>query len=312
MLVVEELSRVSPKRNTALTIGVFDGVHLGHQLLVSKVKEKAAAANLDSVVVTFLHHPRLVLGRQSHITFITSVEERISLLEKMGVSHVVALSFTHELARLSPREFITLLMDYLKMREMIIGPDFALGKGRSGNIASLQALGVELGFGIEVVPPLLYQGEVVSSTAVRGALARGEVNKMNKLLGRHFTLSGQVERGDSRGKTLGYPTANLIPNEEQALPADGVYASYAFTGGQRFNAVLNIGVRPTFRGERRIVEVHILDFSRNIYGQELKIELIDRLRDEMKFPGPEELKIQLAKDVELARLLLGRHETPNR
>ena len=305
MLVEEELSRVSPKRHTALTIGVFDGVHLGHQLLVSKVKEKAAAANLDSVVVTFLHHPRLVLGRQSHITFITSIEERIRRLEGLGVSHVVALSFTHELARLSAREFVKLLMEYLKMRELVIGPDFALGKERSGNIASLQALGSELGFGIEVVPPLLYQGEVVSSTAIRGALARGEVNKMNKLLGRHFTLTGQVEKGDARGRTLGFPTANLIPNEEQALPADGVYACYAILGEQRYKAVLNIGVRPTFRGIQRLVEVHILDFSGNIYGQELQVELIDRLRDEMKFPGPEELKSQMTKDVELARMLLG-------
>jgi riboflavin kinase/FMN adenylyltransferase len=309
MLVEEELSRVSPKRHTALTIGVFDGVHLGHQLLVNKVKEKAAAANLDSVVVTFLHHPRMVLGRQSHITFITSIEERVSRLQGLGVSHVVTISFTHELARLSPREFVTLLMDYLKMRELVIGPDFALGKERSGNIASLQALGSELGFGIEVVPPLLYQGEVVSSTAVRGALARGEVNKMNKLLGRHFTLTGQVEKGDARGRTLGFPTANLIPNEEQALPADGVYACYAIVAKQKHQAVLNIGVRPTFRGIQRLVEVHILDFSGNIYGQELQVELIDRLRDEMKFPGPEELKIQMAKDVELARLLLGGSKT---
>jgi riboflavin kinase / FMN adenylyltransferase len=309
MLVEEELSKVSPKRNTALTIGVFDGVHLGHQLLVNKTKEKAAAANLDSAVVTFLHHPRLILGRQSHITFITSIEERISRLEGLGVSHVVALSFTHELARLGARDFVTLLMEHLKMRELVIGPDFALGKERSGNIESLQALGSELGFGIEVVPPLLYQGEVVSSTAIRGALARGEVNKMNKLLCRHFTLTGQVEKGDARGRTLGFPTANLIPNEEQAMPADGVYACYAILDKQKHQAVLNIGVRPTFRGVQRLVEVHILDFSGNIYGQELQVELIDRLRDEMKFPGPEELKIQMAKDVELARQLLSQSKT---
>jgi len=309
MLVEEELSKVSPKRNTAVTIGVFDGVHLGHQLLVNKTKEKAAGKNLESVVVTFLHHPRLILGRQSHITFITSIEERISRLEGLGVSHVVALSFTHEMARLGAREFVTLLMEHLKMRELVIGPDFALGKERSGNIESLQALAKELGFGIEVVPPLLYQGEVVSSTAIRGALARGEVNKMNKLLGRHFTLTGQVEKGDARGRTLGFPTANLIPNEEQALPADGVYACYAIVAKQKHQAVLNIGVRPTFRGIQRLVEVHILDFSGNIYGQELQVELIDRLRDEMKFPGPDELKLQMAKDVELARQLLSQSKT---
>jgi riboflavin kinase/FMN adenylyltransferase len=312
MLVEEELALVSPKRSTALTIGVFDGVHLGHQLLINKVKEKAAANNLESVVVTFLHHPRLILGHQSQITFITSIEERVQLLKNLGVSHVVTLSFTHELARLSAHEYIKLMMQHLKMRELVVGPDFALGRGREGNIHSLRSLGEELGFGIEVVPPLLYQGEVVSSTAIRGALARGEINKINKFLGRRFTLNGQVEHGDSRGKTLGYPTANLLPEEEQALPADGVYAAYAIIDKHRYNAVLNIGVRPTFRGEHRLIEVHIIDFNSNIYGQDLNIELVDRLRDEMKFPGPEELKTQLSKDVELAKLLLERSSSDSR
>lgn len=312
MLIEEELALISPKRNTALTIGVFDGVHLGHQLLINRVKEKADEENLESVVVTFLHHPRLILGHQSHITFITSIEERVKLLKNLGVSHVVTLSFTHELARLSAREYVSLMMQYLKMRELVVGPDFALGKGREGDINSLRSLGKELGFGIEVVPPLLYQGEVISSTAVRGALARGEINKMNKFLGRRFSLNGQVEHGDSRGKTLGYPTANLIPEEEQALPADGVYAAYAIVDEHRYNSVLNIGVRPTFRGEHRLIEVHILDFNSNIYGQELTIELVDRLRDEMKFPGPEELKAQMSKDVELAKVLLERSGADSR
>ena len=312
MLIEEELALISPKRSTALTIGVFDGVHLGHQLLIDKVKEKAAANNLESIIVTFLHHPRLILGHQSHITFITSIEERVKLLKNLGVSHVVTLSFTHELARLSAPEYIKLMMQYLKMRELVVGPDFALGRSREGNIHSLRPLGEELGFGIEVVPPLLYQGEVISSTAVRGALARGEISKINKFLGRRFTLNGQVEHGDSRGKTLGYPTANLIPEEEQALPADGVYAAYTIIDNHRYKAVLNIGVRPTFRGEHRIIEVHIMDFSSNIYGQDLTIELVDRLRDEMKFPGPEELKAQLSKDVELAKVLLERSGSDSR
>ncbi|MFA5375401.1 MAG: bifunctional riboflavin kinase/FAD synthetase [Dehalococcoidia bacterium] len=312
MLVEEELALVSPKRSTALTIGVFDGVHLGHQLLINKVKEKADANNLESVVVTFLHHPRLILGHQSQITFITSIEERVQLLKNLGVSHVVTLSFTHELARLNATEYIKLMMQYLKMRELVIGPDFALGRGREGNIHSLRSLGEELGFGIEVVPPLLSQGEVVSSTAIRGALSRGEITKITKFLGRRFTLNGQVEHGDARGKTLGYPTANLIPEEEQALPADGVYVAYAIIDSHRYKAVLNIGVRPTFRGEHRIIEVHIIDFSSNIYGQDLTIELVDRLRDEMKFPGPEELKAQLSKDVELAKVLLERSGSDSR
>jgi len=309
MLVEEELSLIQPKRNTVITIGVFDGVHLGHRLLISKVKEKAADKGLESAVVTFLHHPRLILGHQSHITFITTIEERVKLLKSLGMDHVVALSFTHELARLNAREYIGLMIKYLKMRELVVGPDFALGKGREGNIPSLQSLSGVLGFGIEVVPPLLSQGEVISSTAIRGALARGEIGKINKFLGRRFSFSGQVEHGDARGKTLGYPTANLLPEEEQAIPADGVYACYAVLDNTRYKVVLNIGVRPTFRGERHLIEAHIMDFSGNIYGQELTIELVDRLRDEMKFPGPEELKAQLSKDVELAKVLLEKSNT---
>ncbi|MEA1959528.1 MAG: bifunctional riboflavin kinase/FAD synthetase [Chloroflexota bacterium] len=309
MLIEEELSRVSPKRETALTIGVFDGVHLGHQLLINKVKEKAAADNLESGVVTFLHHPRLVLGRQSQITFITSIEERIQMLKALGLDHVIALSFTTNLSHLGARDFITSISRHLKLRELVIGPDFALGKEREGNAEALRSLGDDLGFQVEVVPPLLYQGEIVSSTAIRGALARGEISKMNKFLGRRFTLNGQVEHGDSRGKTLGYPTANLIPVEDQALPADGVYAAYAVLDDASYNAVLNIGVRPTFRGEHRLIEVHLLNFDGDIYGQELKIELVDRLRDEMKFPGPDELKAQLIKDVDLAKVLLERSKT---
>jgi riboflavin kinase/FMN adenylyltransferase len=309
MLIEEELALIAPKRDTALTIGVFDGVHLGHQLLISKVKEKAAEKNLESVVVTFLHHPRLILGHQSQITFITSIEERVKLLKNLGIDHVVTLSFTHELSRLSARQYIDLMMRHLKMQEMVVGPDFALGKGREGNIQSLQTLSGELGFGIEVVPPLLHQGEVISSTAIRGALARGEIGKINKFLGRRFALNGQVEHGDSRGKTLGYPTANLVPEEEQALPADGVYACYALLENKRYKGVLNIGVRPTFRGEHRTIEVFIMDFSGDLYGQEMTLDLVDRLRDEMKFPGPEELKAQLSKDVELARVLLEQSKT---
>jgi riboflavin kinase/FMN adenylyltransferase len=309
MLIEEELSLIAPKRSTALTIGVFDGVHLGHQLLINRVKEKAAAANLESGIVTFLHHPRLVLGRQSHITLITTMEERIRLMHEMGLDHVIPLSFTTNLSRLSARDFIEAISRHLKLRELVIGPDFALGREREGTFENLEAIGRELGFSVEVVQPLLYHGEVISSTAIRGALARGEIGKINKFLGRRFTISGQVAHGDARGKTLGYPTANLTPEEDQAIPADGVYACCALLDNRSYNAVLNIGVRPTFRGEQRTIEVFIMDFEGDLYGRDLEIEMVDRLRDEMKFPGPEELKTQLTKDVELAKVLLERSKT---
>ena len=329
MLVEEELSRAVPEGDTALTIGVFDGVHLGHRFLIGKLKEKAASEGLVSGVITFKHHPRLVFSPRSQITCLTTLEERIRLLESLGVAHVVTLSFTPELSQLSAREFIILLKRYLRMRGLVIGPDFALGSGREGDARALKSLGEELDFSVEVVPPTLLQGKVVSSTAIRGALSRGNVKKVGELLGRYFTLTGQVSHGDARGKSLGFPTANLIPEREQALPADGVYAAHAFfsepnigvhpaaRGRSRktarkadsetaYPAVINIGLRPTFDGSQRIVEAHLLDFAEELYGQELKIELVERLRGEERFSSARELKAQIVRDVEQARPLLKR------
>lgn len=332
MLVEEELARATPERETALTIGVFDGVHLGHQFLIGKLKERAVEEGLLSGVVTFHRHPRLVLSPQSKITYLTSLKERTRLLKGLGVELVLTLSFNPELAQLGAREFIELLKRYLRVRRLVIGPDFALGRGREGGVPALKALGEELDFCVEEVPPRVYQGEVVSSTAIRGALSRGDVIKVRELLGRGFTLEGQVSKGDERGKILGFPTANLIPDLEQALPADGVYATRVFrpfeTGlSQRemsnletaarlhdvgkigisetvYKAVTNIGIRPTFGGGQRLVEVHLLDFEGELYGQEIEIELVDRLRDEMKFSSAEELKAQIMRDVTQARAIL--------
>ena len=304
MLVEEELSRSVPEGDTALTIGVLDGVHIGHQALITKLKEKAAAKELMSGVVTFQHHPRLVFSPQSKITSLTSLQERITLLKNLGVAHVVTLSFTPELSQLSAREFIILIQRYLKMRALVIGPDFAMGKGREGDAQALTALGEELDFTVEVVPPLVWQGKVVSSTAIRGALSRGDVTKANELLGRRFALTGQVSKGDERGKSLGFPTANLIADRNQALPADGVYAARVLYSGMIYQAVINIGLRPTFDGHHRIVEAHILDFTGDLYGRDITIELVEQLRGEEKFPSAEELKAQIIKDVAQAKSLL--------
>jgi riboflavin kinase/FMN adenylyltransferase len=317
MLIDEELSIAVPERDMALTIGVFDGVHLGHRFLIEKLKEKAASEGLISGVITFKQHPRLVFSPRSQITFLTTLEERIRLLESLGVAHVVPLSFTPELSRLSAREFVTLLKRHLRMRGLVIGPDFALGSGREGDAPALKALGKELDFSVEVVPPRLFKGKVVSSTAIRGALSKGNVKEVGELLGRYFTLTGQVSHGDERGKSLGFPTANIIPERVQSLPADGVYAAHAFLSEtsnaarqadseKSYQAVINIGRRPTFDGGKRTVEAHLLDFAGDIYGHTLKLELVERLRGEERFSGAQELKAQMARDVEHARSLLNR------
>jgi len=304
MLIEEELARVAPDRETALTIGVFDGVHLGHQYLIQNLKQTAAAENLLSGVVTFRHHPRLVLYPEVKLTYLTSLSERIRLLTDLGVELVVALSFSLELAQLGVREFVSLLQRHLKMRALVIGPDFALGKGRGGDASALQALGQELNFMVEVVPVKLWQGEAVSSTAVRLALSQGDPRKVSQLLGRRFRLGGKVIKGDERGKVLGFPTANIAPDPEEALPADGVYATRAFVGQAVYKAVTNIGIRPTFGGGQRLIEVYLLDFEGDLYGQDLEIELVECLRGEIRFASVEELKAQMVRDVEGARALL--------
>ncbi|MGB2853085.1 MAG: riboflavin biosynthesis protein RibF, partial [Dehalococcoidia bacterium] len=269
------------------------------------LKERASDAGLLSVVVTFHRHPRLVLSPRSNLTYLTSLKERIRLLESLGVGCVVTLSFTRELAELSAREFIGLLQKYLRMRSLVVGPDFALGKRREGDAPKLESLGEELHFSVEVVEPMVCEGGVVSSTAIRSALSQGDMIKVSQLLGRRFTLSGQVIKGDQRGKTLGFPTANLVPDPEQALPPDGVYTTRAFVNETAYPAVTNIGVRPTFGDGKRVVEVHILDFEeRELYGHEIRIELVHRLRGEVRFSGADELKAQMQRDVEQARALL--------
>jgi riboflavin kinase/FMN adenylyltransferase len=209
------------------------------------------------------------------------------------------------LAELSAREFVGLLQKYLRMRSLVVGSDFALGKRREGDALKLESLGEELHFSVEVVEPMEREGEVVSSTAIRFALSQGDMVKVSQLLGRRFTLSGQVMKGDQRGKTLGFPTANLVPDPEQALPPDGVYTTRAFVNETAYPAVTNIGVRPTFDDGKRIVEVHILDFEdRELYGHEIRIELVQRLRGEVRFSGADELKAQMQRDVEQTRALL--------
>ncbi len=280
-----------------LTIGVFDGVHLGHKHLIAQLKELARKQGSLSGVITFSQHPREVLSPQTKLPSLTGLEQRIALLKNEGVDIVLPLPFTPQLASLSPKQFLELLKEYLKMKGLVIGPDFALGKDRQGDIDALRRLGQEMGFSVTVVPPLTIDGQVVSSTAIRKALAEGDMKRAQKLLGRPFRLQGRVVTGDKRGKELGFPTANLDVEPGQALPAGGVYACRAHIDGQTYSAMTNIGHRPTFGGGQRLVEVYLLDYNGDLYGRELAIDIIGRLRDEKKFDTPEQLKEQIAEDI---------------
>lgn len=308
MLVEEELTQSSPNRDTLLTIGVFDGVHLGHQYLLSQLTKQAREQNLLSGVVTFRQHPEEALRSQTSLPFLTGLTQRLELLQKEGIELIAVLSFTPELARLSARQFVTLLKRHLRMKGLVIGHDFALGQNRKGDAATLRALGQELDFTVTEVDAKLTNGEVVSSTVVRQALAEGDMPRVRNLLGRYFSLQGRVVPGQHLGARLGFPTANLGIDPGQALPADGVYATRVYIAERVYESMTNIGTRPTFGRQDRTIEVYVLDYQGNLYGREIRIALVDRLRDERRFETAQELREQIAQDIKRGRAILSRQD----
>jgi len=309
MQVEEELAKLSPKKDMLLTIGVFDGVHLGHKYLISQLTENAKQQNLLSGVITFRQHPQEVLSPQTKLPFLTDLNKRTNLLQSEGVDTIIILSFTSELAQLSTSQFVSLLKKYLRMRGLVIGPDFALGQNREGDSDTLRSLGQDMNFTVTVIPPVMINGEVVSSTAIRNALADGDMKRALNLIGRPFSLDGRVTSGARRGSKLGFPTANLDIDPQQALPAEGVYATWAHIDNKAYQSMTNIGRRPTFPGSERTVEVLVLDYQDNLYGRELKIDIIERLRGEKQFDTAEELKKQIAKDITQGRAILNSQGT---
>lgn len=305
-MVIEEFLQVSAQKDTAVSIGVFDGVHLGHQSLLLKTKEEAMSRRLLSAVITFRNHPRTVLTPGFKPRYLMGVERRLEVIKALGVDLVVAISFTPAVASLRAREFVSLLRDRLKMRLLVTGPDFALGKNREGDIATLSKLGGEMGFEVTCVEPVQMGEQPISSTAIRDALAEGDVAKARSLLGRPFELKGRVVVGDKRGHLLGFPTANLDIEEDRALPADGVYATTVYVGGVPRPSVTYFGPRPTFKGLKHSKEVYILDFDGDLYGQDLTIELVARLRGDISFASADELIDQMHEDVSKAREALAK------
>ena len=291
-------------RPALVTIGVFDGVHLGHRQLLAGLVARARRDDLRAVVVTFYPHPDVVLRRLSGRFHLTRPEEKKALLRAQGVDEVVTLPFDDALRRVSAGEFCRQLKQGLNMRALSIGPDFALGHRREGDAGRLRALGRELGFEL-LVHDLVEGGRGrISSTAIREALEAGDVQGARRWLGRSHSLAGEVVRGEGRGRQLGFPTANIDLWPQQVIPANGVYAGYACLGRERFVAATNVGRRPHFDGEVLTVEAHILDFGRDVYGRRLRVSFERRLRDERKFGSVEELLRQIAADVEASRALL--------
>ena len=301
MRVHEELPDTPPDRSTILTIGVFDGVHRGHQHLLKRVVEEASREGMLSGVLTFVNHPRSVLVPDTCISYITSVEDRLTLLKEAGIDMVIPLHFDMELSRLRAHEFTGLLQERLRMAGLVMGYNFAMGYKREGTPETLATIGNEQGFFVNVVDAVSVEGGRVSSTVIRDSVTAGDVAGASELLGRPFSLCGKVVVGDGRGKTLGFPTANLDYSEDRLAPGNGVYATWACVGDDRYMSATNVGVRPTFGENERTVEAFLLDFDGDLYGKDITLEFVGRLRDELRFESAEALVTQMYVDVEQAR-----------
>jgi riboflavin kinase/FMN adenylyltransferase len=311
MRVIRHLARVAPPlRRVVLTLGNFDGVHLGHQAIVQRARDEARAVSGQVVVLTFHPHPIAVVAPDKAPPLLQSLHDRLVCLREVGVDVTVLQRFTPRFAALDPEEFVgAFLRAHLELLHVVVGYNVTFGRGRTGTVDTLQALGARHGFAVDAVGPVTVGEAQVSSTALRRLIAVGDVRQAATLLGRPFMLRGRVVRGEQRGRTLGFPTANLHQRAEVLLPADGVYAVRALLDGGTWPAVLNIGVRPTFGTLRRTVEAFLLDFDGDLYGRWLRLELVERLRGEQRFPGPEALRQAIAADVARAREVLA-HADP--
>jgi riboflavin kinase/FMN adenylyltransferase len=288
-----------------LTIGVFDGVHRGHQEIIRQLTAGAHTNGAPAVVLTFSPHPAAVLGGVE-LKWLTTPDERAEILASLGVDVVITHPFDKQTAALSAEEFMAQLKQHLGLQKLLVGYDFALGHNRSGDIARLTKIGDELGYDVLPVSAVLSEGQILSSTLIRQQIKEGDVAGAAFKLGRPYALSGPVIRGDGRGRTIGIPTANVDVPFEKVIPANGVYACQAVVGVENYKAVVNIGVRPTFTSGEVLprVEAHLLDFDDDIYDQALKLEFVERLRGEQKFPGIDALVAQIKSDITQAKDVL--------
>ena len=307
MRVIQDLTTVNLAGPTVITIGTFDGLHLGHQALLKQLTQAAGLYQAQAVVLAFHPRPKTVLAPHlGNNDYLTTSEERMALFAKLGLDALILVPFTLEFAQTTAYDFMKFLVERLNLIELWVGHDFALGKNREGNVDRLSQLGQELNYRVQVVTPLVVNGEIVSSTRIRQLLLAGEVRPAAELLGRYPSLTSTIIKGAQRGRTIGIPTANLAVPPERLLPANGVYATYVRypDDGPRLPSVSNVGVRPSFNEQERTVEAYIFDFNQSIYGQQVTVEFVERLRPEQKFNSVEELVTQIRHDADQARALL--------
>lgn len=318
MTVHTDINNLPAFRNAVVTIGTFDGVHKGHQQILQLMLDEAKEVNGETVIITFHPHPRQVIAmRQTELFLLNSLQEKISLLEKYGIQHLVVTPFTEEFSLQSAEEYIEqFLVKRFNPHTIIIGHDHRFGKSRSGDFQLLEEKAAQYNYQVKEIPGFMLQDNTISSTIIRQALLKGNIDTANEYLGYAYFFSGTVVEGNKLGRTIGYPTANLqVQEEKKLIPGNGVYAVEVVVNGEwtmdngqsaigngqsHYFGMMNIGIRPTVEGVNRMIEVNIFDFDRKIYGETLTIHIKKRLRNEQKFNGLDELKAQLAKDKEQA------------
>jgi riboflavin kinase/FMN adenylyltransferase len=302
-------------RNPVVTLGNFDGVHLGHQLIFQRVEEEASKIHGEGLVITFEPHPLKVLAPEKFLPLLTPFRKKMILIEKSGIETVLCIDFSLAFSELTPFEFIkNILVEKIKVKKVIIGYNYHFGKGQRGDVQTLKEVGKVFDFEVEVVEPLKVGQTIVSSSKIRGLIQRGEVEEASILLGRDYPIIGKVVEGAKRGQTLGFPTANLEISDE-LYPKTGVYAVEVIWHQQRFNGLANVGLNPTFlpeqtrKGKPISFEVYILNFNRDIYGEEIQVDFKRRIRDEVRFESPTHLINQIQKDIQWAQEnVFSRHE----
>lgn len=292
---------------TWLTIGSFDGVHKGHQVLLKKLVQGAHTVGAQAVVLTFHPHPVVVLRGKNDPFYLSSIDEKLEQFESLGVDHCVTMEFNLTIASYTAQYFIQLLTRQMKVEKLLVGQGFALGRGRTGDIATLTRIGEKEGFAVEVLDPVEMSGVIASSSQIRKLISDGDVDTASEYLGRNYSITGLVSHGDGRGKTIGFPTANIAVPHLRLLPKTGVYVCRIKINDKIFKAVANIGVRPTFHlnDPTPHLEVHILNYNNDLYGQLVEVEFVKFLREEVKFSSVDQLVEQILKDIDHAKGVLG-------
>jgi riboflavin kinase/FMN adenylyltransferase len=296
--IFHSINEFHSDKKTILTLGTFDGVHIGHAAILKKLTQNTADGKFESAVLTFFPHPRMVLQGKSDLKLLNTINEKIDLLEKIGIENLIIHPFDANFSQLSAEEFVkTVLVDQLHIQKIIIGYDHRFGKNRTANIDDLTAFGLKYGFEVEQISAQEINDISISSTKIRTALEDGEINLANEYLGYSYFLSGTVVKGKQLGRTIGFPTANIELEEEYKLvPKNGVYIVVAEIDGKSVYGMMNIGFNPTVQGEKRTIEVHFFDFDLDIYNRHIRVAILQRIRSEEKFESVEFLKIQLGKD----------------